>query len=113
MLKDEDRIFKNLYSDTGADIDSSIKNQTDRLDISDLKSIPKKFLESFDEKEFENLIILKDQEFNEKINLKFLEARNERIKLLDEDRAKIEAREDAEKALTRAEKQTKQIARDT
>ena len=26
MLKDEDRIFKNLYSDTGADIESSIKN---------------------------------------------------------------------------------------
>ena len=43
---------------------------------------------SFDEKEFENLIILKNHEFTEKINFKFFEARNERIKLLDEDRAK-------------------------
>jgi len=43
---------------------------------------------SFDEKEIENLINLKDLEFKEKINLKFLEARNERIKFLDEERAK-------------------------
>ena len=43
---------------------------------------------SFDEKEIENLINLKDHEFKEKINLKFLEARNERIKFLDEERAK-------------------------
>ena len=26
MLKDEDRIFKNLYNDTGIDVDSSMKN---------------------------------------------------------------------------------------
>ena len=43
---------------------------------------------SFDEKEIENLMNLKDQEFKEKINLKFLEARNERIKFLDEGKAK-------------------------
>ena len=43
---------------------------------------------SFDEKEIENLINLKDQEFKEKINLKFLETRNERIKFLDEEKAK-------------------------
>jgi preprotein translocase subunit SecA len=43
---------------------------------------------SFDKKEIENLINLKDHEFKEKINLKFLDARNERIKFLDEERAK-------------------------
>ena len=43
---------------------------------------------SFDEKEAETLIIAKDQEFKEKINLKFLESRNERIKFLGEEKAK-------------------------
>jgi len=43
---------------------------------------------SFDENEVENLINLKDQEFKEKINLKFIATRNERIKLLNEDKAK-------------------------
>ena len=43
---------------------------------------------SFDEKEIENLIGLKDQEFKEKINSKFLNGRNERIKFLDEEKAK-------------------------
>ena len=38
--------------------------------------------------EFESLINLQNQKFKEKINSKFLEARNERIKLLDEDKAK-------------------------
>ena len=43
---------------------------------------------SVDDNEFENLTNLKDQEFNEKINSKFLESRNERIKILDEEKAK-------------------------
>ena len=48
---------------------------------------------SFDEKDFQNLINQKDQEFKEKINLKFLDARNERIKLIDnEQAAEIEKR---------------------
>jgi preprotein translocase subunit SecA len=43
---------------------------------------------SFDEKEAEILLVAKDQEFKEKINLKFLESRNERIKFLGEEKAK-------------------------
>ena len=43
---------------------------------------------SFDEKEIKNLMNLKNQEFKEMINLKFLEARNERIKFLDKEKAK-------------------------
>jgi preprotein translocase subunit SecA len=43
---------------------------------------------SFNDEEIEKLKKLKDQEFKEKINLKFLEARNERIKLLNEEKAK-------------------------
>ena len=43
---------------------------------------------SIDDEEFKALINLKDQEFTEKINSKFLDSRNERIKLLNEDRAK-------------------------
>ena len=42
---------------------------------------------STDDNEFENLTNLKDQNFKEKINSKFLESRNERIKMLDEKRA--------------------------
>ena len=38
---------------------------------------------SVDDKEFENLINLKDEDFKAKINSKFLESRNERIKILD------------------------------
>ena len=43
---------------------------------------------SFNEEEIKNLTNLKNQEFKEKINLKFLDARNERIKFLDEKKAK-------------------------
>ncbi len=43
---------------------------------------------SIDDEEFKALINLKDQEFIEKINLKFLDSRNERIKLLNKDKAK-------------------------
>ena len=43
---------------------------------------------SFNEKEFENLVNLKDQELKEKVHSKFLLARNERIKFLDEEKAK-------------------------
>ena len=43
---------------------------------------------SIDDNEFENLINLKDQDFKEKINSKFLDSRNERIKVLDEEKAK-------------------------
>ncbi|MDA9956248.1 preprotein translocase subunit SecA [Candidatus Pelagibacter sp.] len=38
--------------------------------------------------EFKSLTNLKDKEFKEKINSKFLESRNERINILDEERAK-------------------------
>ncbi len=50
-----------------------------------LKSILGK---SFDETELENLIILKQDLFEEKIKQKFLQKRNERIKNLDNDNAK-------------------------
>ncbi len=43
---------------------------------------------SVDEQEFEILINLTDQDFKEKINSKFMEARNERIQMLDEEKAK-------------------------
>ena len=43
---------------------------------------------SVDDREFENLTNLKDKDFKEKINFKFLESRNERIKILDEEKAK-------------------------
>ncbi len=43
---------------------------------------------SIDDQEFENLIKLKDLDLKEKINLKFLDARNERIRLVNEDKAK-------------------------
>ena len=43
---------------------------------------------SFDELEIKGLMTLKDQELRDKINLKFLEARNERIRFLDEKKAK-------------------------
>jgi len=40
------------------------------------------------DKEFENLFNLKDQELKEKINSKFVNSRNERVKTLNEDKAK-------------------------
>jgi preprotein translocase subunit SecA len=43
---------------------------------------------SIDDEEFKNLINLKDQELKKEINSKFLYSRSERIKLLDEERAK-------------------------
>jgi preprotein translocase subunit SecA len=43
---------------------------------------------SINDNEFENLTNLKDQDFREKINAKFLESRSERIKILDEEKAK-------------------------
>ncbi|MDC3355740.1 preprotein translocase subunit SecA [Candidatus Pelagibacter sp.] len=43
---------------------------------------------SIDDNEFENLINLKDQDFTKKINSKFLDSRNERIKMLDDEKAK-------------------------
>jgi preprotein translocase subunit SecA len=43
---------------------------------------------SVDDKDFQNLIDLKDEDFKEKINSKFLDSRNERIKFLNEDKAK-------------------------
>ena len=43
---------------------------------------------SVNDNEFENLTNLKDEDFKEKINSKFLESRNERIKILDEEKAK-------------------------
>ena len=43
---------------------------------------------NIDEKGFKNLINLKDQELKKVINSKFLDSRDERIKLLDEERAK-------------------------
>ncbi|MDB4157439.1 preprotein translocase subunit SecA [Candidatus Pelagibacter sp.] len=43
---------------------------------------------SVDDNEFKDLINLKDEDFKDKINSKFLESRNERIKMLDEEKAK-------------------------
>ena len=43
---------------------------------------------SIEDDEFQNLTNLKDQDFKEKIDSKFLESRNERIKILDEKKAK-------------------------
>ena len=43
---------------------------------------------SFNESEFENLTNLKDEVFKEKINSKFLGSRSERIKMLNEEKAK-------------------------
>ena len=43
---------------------------------------------SVNDSEFENLTNLKDEDFKRKINSKFLESRNERIKMLDEEKAK-------------------------
>jgi preprotein translocase subunit SecA len=43
---------------------------------------------NIDDKEFEKLIELKEQDFKERINSKFLDSRNERIKMLDEEKAK-------------------------
>ena len=43
---------------------------------------------SIDDKEFENLINLKDQDLKKNINSKFLATRNERINLLSEEKAK-------------------------
>ena len=43
---------------------------------------------SIDDQEFKDLINLEDQMFKEKVNSRFLDARNERIKFLNEDKAK-------------------------
>jgi len=43
---------------------------------------------SIDDNEFKNLSNLNDQDFKEKINSKFLESRNERIKILNEEKAR-------------------------
>jgi preprotein translocase subunit SecA len=43
---------------------------------------------SVDDQEFGILINLKDQDFKEKINSKFMEARSKRVKILNEDKAK-------------------------
>ena len=43
---------------------------------------------SINDNEFENLINLKDQDFSEKINSKFIESRNSRVEILGEEKAK-------------------------
>ena len=43
---------------------------------------------NIDNSEFKNLTNLKDQDLKEKINSKFLESRNERIKMMNEEKAK-------------------------
>jgi preprotein translocase subunit SecA len=43
---------------------------------------------NIDDSEFKNLTNLKDQDLKEKINSKFLESRNERIKMMNEEKAK-------------------------
>ena len=43
---------------------------------------------SVDDDEFENLVNLNDKEFKEKVGSKFIEARNERINMLNEEKAK-------------------------
>ena len=55
------------------------------MDSNQLKTLLGK---SFDEQEIKNLANLKDQEFKEKITLKFLDTRNERIDFLNKEKAK-------------------------
>jgi len=43
---------------------------------------------SINDTEFENLINLKDKDFSEKINSKFIESRNSRVEILGEEKAK-------------------------
>ena len=43
---------------------------------------------STDDEEFKNLLDLKDQDFKEKVNFKFLKSRNERVEMLNEEKAK-------------------------
>ena len=45
---------------------------------------------SVDDNEFENLTNLKDQDFKDRINLKFSDARSERINILDKEKTKAE-----------------------
>ena len=68
-----------------------LKNQNlSKTENNEFSNQLKKFLgKSIEESEFENLTKLKDQEFKEKINYKFLSSRNERIKMLD----KVQANE--------------------
>jgi preprotein translocase subunit SecA len=74
-------IIENLIS---LKIKSLSKPQNNELS-SQLKKILGK---SSDDEEIENLINLNDKEFKEKIHLKFQNSRNERIKFLDEEKAK-------------------------
>ena len=68
-----------------------LKNQNlSKTENNEFSNQLKTFLgKSIEESEFENLTKLKDQEFKEKINYKFLSSRNERIKMLD----KVQANE--------------------
>jgi len=43
---------------------------------------------STDDEEFKNLLDLKDQDFKEKVNFKFLKSRNERVEMLNEEKAR-------------------------
>jgi len=68
----------------------SLKNQKlSKIKSNEFNSQLKTLLgKSADNNELENFINLKDQDFKEKINSKFLDSRNERIKILSEERGK-------------------------
>ena len=68
----------------------SLKNQDlSKIKSNDFATQLKVLLgKSVDAQEFENLVNLKDQDFKEKINSKFIKARSERIQILNEEKAK-------------------------
>ena len=69
-------------------IDLKIKNLS-KIKNSEFNNQLKTLLgKSVDEKKFQDLANLKDQEFRDKINFIFLESRNDRINMLDEEKAK-------------------------
>ncbi len=63
----------------------NLSNPSSNEFLNQLKSIVGK---SFNDEELKNLVELSDNDFVEKINLKFLEKRNQRIKILDDQGAK-------------------------
>ncbi|MDC0396289.1 preprotein translocase subunit SecA [Candidatus Pelagibacter sp.] len=71
-------------------MDHLINLKTQRLTSSNEFNNQLKVLlgKNIDDNEFENLIKLKDQDFKEKINSKFIDSRSERIKIMDKEEAK-------------------------
>ena len=62
--------------------------QDGKLETTRARPTKEKIDTDIDERDFENLTNLKEQEIKNKINSKFLESRNERINILNKDKAK-------------------------